>query len=212
MERELRRQISSGVVSLGLEATAQAVESSLSHLLLLKRWLRVYNLSNIKSLEEMVVKHLLDSISAVPFVTGQRVIDVGSGAGFPGIPMAIFLPETMFYLMDGNGKKIRFLVESKSRLQLENVEIINSRLEDHTPNLPYDMVVCRAFGSLEKIILGCSRLVGSAGKLIAMKGDMTKDELFKARQLCADLTINRLKVPDLNSSRNIVEILPQSPP
>ncbi len=210
MESELRSRISRGVVSLGLEASAQAVERCLNHLLLLKRWVRVYNLTNIKNLEEMAVKHVLDSVSAVPFATGRRIIDVGTGAGFPGVPMAIFLPNTMFYLLDSNGKKIRFLNEIQSQLKLKNVKIINSRLENHIPKLPYDMVVCRAFGSLEKIILDCSRLVGAAGKLIAMKGKIESDEVAKARHLSVDLIVHSLKVPDLNSSRNIVEISPHA--
>ncbi len=124
--------------------------------------------------------------------------------------MAIFLPNTMFYLLDSNGKKIRFLNEIQSQLKLKNVKIINSRLENHIPKLPYDMVVCRAFGSLEKIILDCSRLVGAAGKLIAMKGKIKSDEVAKARHLSLDLIIHSLKVPDLNSSRNIVEISPHA--
>ena len=108
LEKALKRKVEEGLIRLGLPFSNEAVDKCCKHLILLKRWSRAFNLSGIKDLNEMVVKHVLDSVSILPFLKGEKIIDVGSGAGFPGIPIAIFLPNISFSLLDSNGKKIRF--------------------------------------------------------------------------------------------------------
>ena len=156
----------------------------------------------------MVVKHVLDSVSILPFLKGEKIIDVGSGAGFPGIPIAIFLPNISFSLLDSNGKKIRFLTEIKFQLDLENVTVVNDRVEKYAPSSPYDMVVCRAFSSLEKIVLNCSRLLVPNGSVLAMKAAISQQELSAAREVSQGLKIHKLEIPNLRLPRHLVEIRP----
>ena len=208
LEKTLKRKVEEGLVFFGLPFSNEAVDKCCKHLFLLKRWSQVFNLSGIKDLNDMVVKHVLDSVSIVPFLKGEKIIDVGSGAGFPGIPIAILLPNISFSLLDSNGKKIRFLTEIKSQLQLNNVTIVNDRVEKHVPVSPYDMVVCRAFSSLEKIVLNCSRLVAPNGSVLAMKAALSQQELTAARVVSPGLKIHKLEIPSLKLPRHLVELQP----
>ena len=209
LEKALKRKVEEGLIRLGLPFSNEAVDKCCKHLILLKRWSRAFNLSGIKDLNEMVVKHVLDSVSILPFLKGEKIIDVGSGAGFPGIPISIFLPNISFSLLDSNGKKIRFLTEIKSQLNLENVTIVNDRVEKHAPSSPYDMVVCRAFSSLEKIVLNCSRLIVPNGSVLAMKAAISQQELTAAREVSRGLKIHKLEIPNLKLPRHLVEIRPR---
>ena len=209
LEKALKRKVEEGLICLGLPFSNDAVDKCCKHLFLLKRWSRTFNLSGIKDLNEMVVKHVLDSVSILPFLKGEKIIDVGSGAGFPGIPIAIFLPNISFFLLDSNGKKIRFLTEIKSQLNLENVTIVNDRVENHAPSSPYDMVVCRAFSSLEKIVLSCSRLIVPSGSMLAMKAAISQQELTAAREVSRGLEIHKLEIPNLKLPRSLVVIRPR---
>ena len=208
LEKALKRKVEEGLICLGLPFSHEAVDKCCKHLFLLKSWSRAFNLSGIKDLNEMVVKHVLDSVSILPFLKGEKIIDVGSGAGFPGIPISIFLPNISFSLLDSNGKKIRFLTEIKSQLNLENVTIVNDRVEKHAPSSPYDMVVCRAFSSLEKIALNCSRLIVPNGCVLAMKAAISQQELSAAREVSQGLKIHKLEIPNLRLPRHLVEIRP----
>ena len=208
LEKALKRKVEEGLIFFGLPFSNEAVDKCCEHLFLLKRWSQAFNLSGIKDLNDMVVKHVLDSVSIVPFLKGEKIIDVGSGAGFPGIPIAILLPNISFSLLDSNGKKIRFLTEIKSQLQLNNVTIVNDRVEKHVPVSPYDMVVCRAFSSLEKIVLNCSRLVAPNGRVLAMKAALSKQELTAARVVSPELKIHKLEIPYLKLPRHLVELQP----
>ena len=209
LEKGLKRNVEEGLICLGLPFSNEAVDKCCRHLFLLKRWSKAFNLSGIKDLNEMVVKHVLDSVSILPFLKGEKIIDVGSGAGFPGIPIAIFLPNISFSLLDSNGKKIRFLTEIKSQLNLENVTIVNDRVEKHAPSSPYDMVVCRAFSSLEKIVLNCSRLLVPDGSVLAMKAAISEEELNAAREVSLGLKIHKVEIPNLKLPRHLVEIRPR---
>ncbi len=113
---------------MGLPFSKETADKCCRHLFLLKRWNKVFNLTGLKDLNEMIVKHVLDSAAILPLLKGKRIIDVGSGAGFPGIPIAVLLPDTSFALLDSNGKKVRFLVEIKSYLDLDNITIVNERV------------------------------------------------------------------------------------
>ena len=208
LERALKRKIEEGLICLGLPFSNEAVDKCCKHLFLLKRWSSAFNLSGIKDLNDMVVKHVLDSVSILPFLKGEKIIDVGSGAGFPGIPIAIFLPNMSFSLLDSNGKKIRFLTEIKFQLDLENVTVVNNRVEKYAPSSPYDMVVCRAFSSLEKIVLNCSRLLVPNGSVLAMKAAISQQELSAAREVSQGLKIHKLEIPNLRLPRHLVEIRP----
>ncbi len=169
-EHELKQ----GLQQLGLSVP---VEPLLQYLLLLQKWNKAYNLTAIRDFPEMVRKHLLDSLAISPWLQGQRIIDVGTGAGLPGIPLAIAHPHLQFSLLDSNGKKIRFMQEVKRQLSLGNIEIIESRVENYKPAVGFDTVVSRAFSDLSQMISWTEHLIASGGIWLAMKGRHPETEL-----------------------------------
>lgn len=158
---------------------ASLQEPLLQYLMLLNKWNLAYNLTAIRDLESMVSKHLLDSLAILPWVKGNRVLDVGTGAGLPGIPLALAKPTTQFVLLDSNGKKIRFLQEVKRTLGLKNVELVQIRAENYHPVPGFDTVMSRAFSSLEQMIQWTKHLVAEEGTWLAMKGIYPDEELGK---------------------------------
>jgi 16S rRNA (guanine527-N7)-methyltransferase len=125
----------------------------------------------------MVPRHLLDSLAVMPYVAGMRIIDVGSGAGIPGIPLALALPDREFVLLDSNGKKSRFQTQVKAALGLQNVEVVNRRVEDYRPDRLFDTVITRAFASVTDILSSSRHLLASGGEMLAMKGVLPESEL-----------------------------------
>ena len=152
-------------------------EGLLQYLTLLHKWNHAYNLTAVRDMESMVTRHLLDSLAVLPWVKGPRLLDVGSGAGLPGIPLALALPELHVVLLDSNGKKIRFLQEVKRALSLTNVEIIQARVENYHPLVGFDTVISRAFSSLHQMITWSCHLIAPEGVWLAMKGRRPDDEL-----------------------------------
>lgn len=163
-----------GVNHLGLTLP---VESLFRYLQLLYKWNQAYNLTAIRDPEEMVSRHLLDSLAILPWVNGTRLIDVGTGGGLPGIPLAIALPDCHIVLLDSNGKKIRFLNEVKRALKLDNVEIIQSRVENYRPLEGFDTITSRAFSDLSQMIDWTTHLIATNGIWLAMKGHTPESEL-----------------------------------
>jgi 16S rRNA (guanine527-N7)-methyltransferase len=148
-----------------------------TYLCLLKKWNTAYNLTAIRDIEGMIAKHLLDSLAILPWLRGDAILDVGTGAGLPGIPLAVAEPQRHFVLLDSNGKKTRFLQEVKRQLQLNNVEIAQFRAENYHPAQAFDTVVSRAFSNLEQMIYWTQHLVSKQGLWLAMKGRHPEDEL-----------------------------------
>lgn len=149
----------------------------LQYLLLLDKWNAAYNLTAVRDLDSMVSKHILDSLAIVPWIKGNRILDVGTGAGLPGIPLAIAKPEIQFVLLDSNGKKTRFLNEVKRQLNLKNLEIVQFRVENYHPAQGFDTVISRAFSSLEQMIHWTQHLIAKDGMWLAMKGRYPDTEL-----------------------------------
>ena len=137
------------------------------YLELLLHWNKTYNLTGIRDSNQMISHHLMDSLSLVPYIDGSRIVDVGTGAGLPGIPLALYFREKHFTLVDSNGKKARFLTQAKIELELENVTVVHSRVESFDDK--FDQVVCRAFASLDNLAKSCAHLVETDGTLLAMK-------------------------------------------
>jgi 16S rRNA (guanine527-N7)-methyltransferase len=125
----------------------------------------------------MVPRHLLDSLAVIPYLGGMRIIDVGSGAGIPGIPLALALPDREFVLLDSSGKKSRFQTHVKGALGLQNVEVVNRRVEDYRPDRLFDTVITRAFASVTDILSSSRHLLASGGEMLAMKGALPESEL-----------------------------------
>ncbi|RUQ88820.1 16S rRNA (guanine(527)-N(7))-methyltransferase RsmG [Legionella septentrionalis] len=170
----IAKKLKDGMQQLGINASA---ESLLHYLQLLQKWNKAYNLTAIQDLSAMVTRHVLDSLAVVPWVKGTRVLDVGSGAGLPGIPLALVRPELEVVLLDSNGKKTRFLHEVKRVLSLHNVDIVQTRVESYHPAQGFDTVISRAFSDLQQMIKWTHHLVAEDGIWLAMKGRRPEAEL-----------------------------------
>lgn len=173
------------------------------YLFLLQKWNAAYNLTAIRDIEGMIEKHLLDSLAVLPWLRGNTVLDVGSGAGLPGIPLAIANPKRDFVLLDSNGKKTRFLQEVKRQLQLKNVEIVQFRAENYHPARAFDTVVSRAFSSIEQMIYWTQHLISNHGLWLAMKGRFPEEELH---ELQYPYQVVDYKVPGIEGERCCVLI------
>lgn len=195
-----------GAHELGIELTARQQELLLAYLALLIKWNKAYNLTAVRDPDEMVSRHLLDSLSVVPYVAeaGDNWLDVGSGGGMPGIPLAILFPERHFTLLDSNGKKTRFLTQVKLELRLSNMEVVHSRVEAFTPAQSFSGICSRAFSSLADFVGWTRHLGNSETRWLAMKGLQPDDEL---QVLPQDFRLERtyvLKVPGCQGQRHLL--------
>ena len=173
---------------------------------LLNKWNKAYNLTSVRDPEEMLVKHILDSLVNGPLLNGENFIDVGTGPGLPGIPLAIMYPEKNFVLLDSLGKRVTFLKQVVYQLKLENVTPVQSRVEKYIPDVPFDGVLSRAFASIEDMVTWCRHLIDENGRFYALKGQYPKEELAamdKDIELVASFT---LAVPELIGERHLIEL------
>lgn len=197
----LKEKIERGLVALSLESHLEVIEKLERYLALLSKWNKVTNLTSIDNPEQMVVVHLLDSLSVQPYLSGKRVLDVGSGAGLPGIPLALINADKDFILLDSNGKKTRFMLQATIDLGIKNVEVVQSRAQDLEGE--FDHVVCRAFTGTNDFVKACSHLLAPGGNMLAMKGPAESEvtPIPGFRQ-----SVHQLNVPGLPSERYLVEI------
>ncbi|SJM95499.1 16S rRNA (guanine(527)-N(7))-methyltransferase RsmG [Crenothrix polyspora] len=202
MER-CRDILTAGLEALSLTLTDAQVEQLLAFIKLLAKWNKAYNLTAIRKLEDMVSLHLLDSLAILPHIHGQRVIDIGTGAGLPGIPLAICLPDLQFVLLDSNAKKTRFVQQAILELKLNNTRVHHSRVEDYQPELGFDTVTTRAFASLPVIIDLTRHLLAENGVVLAMKGQQLAEELAYITQTT---TLIPIHVPGVEAERYLVRI------
>jgi len=197
-------ELTLGARELGVELSETQHAQLLAYLALLIKWNKAYNLTAVRDPDEMVSRHLLDSLSVVPFIDGERQLDVGSGGGMPGIPLAIMFPDMKVTLLDSNGKKTRFLTQVKLELALSNLTVIHSRAEAFQPELPFTGIISRAFSSLEDFT-GWTRHMGdSKTRWLAMKGLHPADELVA---LPADFHLESaqaLAVPGCQGQRHLL--------
>ncbi len=202
---QVEGRLSQGLEQLGLSVDAEMQKKLLLYLRLMLKWNRAYNLTAIRALDEMVIRHLLDSLSIMPYIECSRVLDVGSGAGLPGIPLAICMPDCQFVLLDSNGKKTRFLTQAKIELAIENIDIIHSRIEDYKPSSGFQVVTCRAFAALNTILDRTEHLLTSTTRIMAMKAKEDLSVLAEGFELRVQ---HKLQVPWLNEERHLLEITP----
>ncbi|WP_312396526.1 16S rRNA (guanine(527)-N(7))-methyltransferase RsmG [Stutzerimonas kunmingensis] len=195
-----------GALALGVELSEGQQQQLLAYLALLIKWNKAYNLTAVRDPDEMVSRHLLDSLSVVSFVaeSGQTWLDVGSGGGMPGVPLAIMFPDRSFTLLDSNGKKTRFLTQVKLELKLANLEVVHSRVEQFQPAEAVDGITSRAFSSLEDFASWTRHLGNTQTRWLAMKGVQPDDEL---QRLPADFRLDAchvLKVPGCQGQRHLL--------
>ncbi|MGZ5050519.1 MAG: 16S rRNA (guanine(527)-N(7))-methyltransferase RsmG [Methylobacter sp.] len=200
-----REILESGIASLNLNVTDEQVAQLCAFIKLIEKWNKAYNLTAIRNREEMARLHILDSLAIVPFVEGERIVDIGTGAGLPGIPLAICLPEKSFMLLDSNAKKTRFVQQAVLELKLKNVQVLNGRVENYRPEQRYDAVLTRAFASLPDIINLTAHLLAENGVLLAMKGQTPEAELA---EITAKKSIVPVHVPGIDAERCLVRIQP----
>jgi 16S rRNA (guanine527-N7)-methyltransferase len=202
----LLAQLSAGVDALELALDAEKQATLLAYIELLVKWNRVHNLTAVREPEQMVVVHLLDSLSLLPYLMNDRanLVDVGSGAGLPGIPIAIARPELQITLLDSNHKKVAFLRQVKAELALTNVTIVCERAEAWHPQQGFEIVVSRAFADLADFARQASHLVATGGQLLAMKGVYPYEEIAALPTGCELESVIELQVPTLSAKRHLV--------
>lgn len=209
MSRDLLPDLDAGLAALGqADLTPTQRLQLLDYLQLLARWNRAYNLTAVRAPAEMVGRHLLDSLSIRPHLRGARILDVGTGAGLPGIPLAIAEPARRFVLLDSLGKRITFLRQVLLDLRLDNVTLVQARVEDYRPAAPVDCIVSRAFASLADFAAAVAHLLGPGTCALAMKGRAAEAELAQWRQTAqgrrAQAEILPLAVPGGEEARYAV--------
>ncbi len=195
-------QIQEGLDLLGLKASAGLVSRLEELVEELIKWNRIYNLTSITQPGKIVSHHILDSLAVQPYIHTDSIIDVGSGAGFPGLPLALYSPDQRFTLLDSSGKKIRFLQQMKISLELDNCQIVHERAEDHASK--YDQIACRAFSSLAEITQKTAHLLSHHGEILALKGRLDSDEASANLDPFKILGIHKLEVPFVDAERHLV--------
>jgi 16S rRNA (guanine527-N7)-methyltransferase len=203
-QADIENGLRSGLSGLGLEPDDERVAKHAQYLRLLMRWNKAYNLTGLRSLQDMVVRHVLDSLTALPYLAGRTVLDIGTGAGLPGIPLAVEDAPRSFTLVDSNGKKTRFVTQAITELGLGNVSVEQARAEEFQPSQTFDTVICRALSSLEEFVRSCRPLVADCGRLVAMKGRYPDDELQNLPDGWTAAEVAEVDVPGLNAQRHIV--------
>ena len=197
----------SGAKQIGFELQPGAAESLLRLIDELELGNAQFNLTAIRDRPGMLHKHVLDSLSLQPHLRGERVADVGTGAGFPGLALAIVNPQRRFTLIEATGKKARFVEQTAARIGTENVLVVHSRAESYRPFELFDTVVARALSSLADFVAYAGHLCAPGGRLLAMKGKRPDDEIAALPRSFRTLAVHRLRVPGLTGERHLVELI-----
>lgn len=174
---------------------------------LIHKWNKAYNLTSVRDPKDMLIRHILDSVVVAPYIQGQHFIDVGTGPGLPGLPLAIVMPHQQFVLLDSLGKRIRFIKQAVFELGLENVTAVQARVEDYQPQTSFDGVLSRAFASIKDMLHWCQHLVDSQGTFLALKGQVPAQELESLPQGFTVRDIIRLEVPGLQAERHLIKMI-----
>lgn len=199
----LADKLATGITQMGLQISEQAQQNMLHYLALLDKWNKVYNLTAVREPLEMVTLHLLDSLSVLPYIKGQRLLDVGSGGGLPGIVLAICLPELQVTTIDTVQKKAIFMRQVKGELSLDNLQVVHARVEAFNAE-PFDMIISRAFSELSLFVTLTRHLLTENGRWLAMKGVSPEQELAVLNT--KNTTVYPLSVAGLQAERHLAII------
>lgn len=201
-----RERLNSALNSMSIELSDAQIDLLLDYLSLLEKWNKAFNLTAVRDTDEMLSRHIIDSLSILKHVKGRKILDVGTGPGLPGIPLAICYPEKQLTLVDSNIKKTRFITQSLIELGLSNVEVFHCRIEKLPKQAEYDEIVSRAFASLDKMLGLCAPYLKPDGRFLAMKGlnvDSEIDEMSERFQVIENL---QLEIPSCEAERHLIII------
>lgn len=205
---DLQQQLSALLRSTDIRLTDQQKQQLTGYVEMLHKWNKAYNLTSVRQPEQMLVRHIMDSIVVEPHLTGSRFIDVGTGPGLPGVPLAIVRPESHFVLLDSLGKRVRFLKQVQHELGLTNIEPVQSRVEEYQGE-SFDGVISRAFASLNDMLSWCHHLPASGtGRFFALKGSVPEEELTRLPAGISLVSVEKLVVPQLDEQRHLVILKP----
>ena len=200
-------QLKRGLIALGLALDRDTQQRLLDYIALIEKWNRVYNLTAIRDPEKMVSHHLLDSLAVVPHLRAKRLLDVGSGAGLPGIPLALASPDTRVTLLDSNHKKAAFLNQAVMELKLKNAEVCAERVESWQTQDRFDVIISRAFSDLGEFVRVTRHLLAPGGMYAAMKGMHPYEEIDRLPPDCNVRQVLPLAIPGLDGARHLVLIV-----
>ena len=212
---DLHQALKQGIDELSLDIPAETQQKLIQYIELIAKWNKSFNLTAIRDINEMVTLHLLDSLAVVPFISGSRILDVGAGAGLPGIVLALCYPDKEFVLIDTNGKKTRFMTQAKIELGLSNVEVVHARVDEYGideskikekgPLKQFDAIISRAFASISDMLGYVDHLVTPETTILAMKAD-SENEISQMPEAYIIDTIHELKIPGLQAKRQLIVI------
>jgi 16S rRNA (guanine527-N7)-methyltransferase len=203
---QVQLQIEGGLSALSLTEPTDLAARLCAYLELLLRWNAAYNLTAVRDPADMVTRHLMDSLAVLPFVGQERALDVGTGAGLPGLVLALAHPGQPYVLLDSSGKKTRFVEHAVDRLGIKNVAVIKARAEEHVDDDGFAVVLSRAFSTLADFVRVAGHLARSGGRLLAMKGALPESELEDLPAGWRLQAVHRLTVPGLQERRHLLEI------
>lgn len=208
---DINTQIRQGIAALGLSVTDGQLAQFEEIIARLEKWNKAYNLTAIRDPGQMVTLHLLDSLAIAQYLKPGRLLDVGTGPGFPGIPLAILQPEREYFLLDSNGKKTRYLKQLVFEMGLKQVTVLDTRVEQWQPDRPFDVIVSRAFASLDKMVQLTRHLLADTGVWQAMKGDKADDEQGQLPEDVEVVAVQPLNVPQLDAERHLITLQKKLP-
>lgn len=204
----LQAKLNQGLREAGIPLSPEVQQKLLDYLGLMQKWNKVHNLTAVRDPEEMVTLHLLDSLSVMPYIEAQRLLDVGSGAGLPGIPLAICKPQLQVTVLDSSHKKASFMRQAKAELNIPNLQVVCGRVEAYKPDGLYDIVISRAFSDLAEFVQLTRHLGKPGAQWLAMKGVYPFEELAQIKM--EPSRVIPLKVPGLDAQRHLVFLTPDN--
>ena len=201
----LHEQLAQLIAQTDLVVSEKQIDQLVGYVEMLNKWNKAFNLTSVRNPSEMLVKHIMDSIVISPYLEGKRFIDVGTGPGLPGIPLAIMNPDCEFFLLDSLGKRIRFIKQVLHELKIENVTPVLSRVEEFQPEEKFDAVLSRAFASMTDMVTWCRHLPkNDSGVFLALKGQASQEEIDQLPEWCSVIEVKALAVPELEGERHLV--------
>ncbi|GIU35083.1 16S rRNA (guanine(527)-N(7))-methyltransferase RsmG [Shewanella schlegeliana] len=205
----LSAQLNDYLAEVGLTATEQQKQQLVDFVGMLNKWNKAFNLTSVRDPEQMLIRHIMDSLVVSPHLEGKRFIDVGTGPGLPGIPLAILNPDKEFVLLDSLGKRIRFQKQVQFELGINNISSIESRVEAYQPEELFDGVLSRAFASIQDMLHWCQHLPKADGCFYALKGQLSEEEMSQMPKGFVVTDTIELNVPKLEEQRHLLRVIKQ---